>query len=32
MFNLPLSTFLVFFLLAPLVIIIWLLWWAKTFR
>jgi hypothetical protein len=32
MFNLPNSTFLVFFVVAPLVIIIWLVWWVLTFK
>lgn len=32
MFNLPLSTFLVFFVVCPALIVAWLLWWALTFR
>jgi len=32
MFNLPVSTFLVFFLILPVVIIAWLVWWGVTFK
>lgn len=32
MFNLPLGTFLVFFIICPGLILAWLLWWGFTCR
>gem|GEM_PF-6285832 len=32
MFNMPTSTFVVFFIAMPALAIVWLVWWAVTFK